>query len=40
MVLSHLRLEPAKNPLKVETMEIKDIHVVETFKEGKSVYKR
>lgn len=28
-----------KNPLKVETNAIKEIKVVETFKEGKSVYK-
>lgn len=29
-----------KNPLKVEAMKIKDIKVVETFKEGKSIYKK
>jgi hypothetical protein len=28
-----------KNPLKVDPMTIKDIKVVETFKEGKSIYK-
>jgi predicted amidohydrolase YtcJ len=28
-----------KNPLKVSPMTIKDIHVVETIKEGKSIYK-
>jgi len=28
-----------KNPLKVEPMAIKDIKVVETFKEGKSIYR-
>jgi len=28
------------NPLKVEPMAIKDIKVLETFKEGKSIYKR
>ena len=28
-----------KNPLKVEPMTIKDIKVIETFKEGKSIYK-
>lgn len=42
-------LEPGKiadlvilsgNPLKVEPMAIKDIKVLETFKEGKSIYKR
>ena len=27
-----------KNPLKVESMAIKDIKVVETIKEGKSIY--
>ena len=29
-----------KNPLKVEPMTLKDIKVLETFKEGKSIYKR
>ena len=29
-----------QNPLKVEVMKIKDIRVVETFKDGKSIYKR
>jgi predicted amidohydrolase YtcJ len=29
-----------QNPLKVDAMAIKDIKVVETFKEGKSIYKR
>src|SRR5699024_1655180 len=29
-----------RNPLEVETMEIKDIQVVETIKEGESVFKR
>ena len=29
-----------QNPLKVEVMKIKDIKVVETFKDGKSIYKR
>ena len=29
-----------KNPLKVEPMAIKDVAVVETIKEGKSIYKR
>lgn len=29
-----------KNPLKVEAMAIKDIRVVETIKEGKTIYKR
>ena len=29
-----------KNPLKVAPMAIKDIHVVETIKEGKTIYKR
>lgn len=29
-----------KNPLKVEAMKIKDILVVETFKEGKSIFKK
>jgi signal transduction histidine kinase len=28
-----------KNPLKIDTMAIKDIKVVETFKEGKSIYR-
>jgi hypothetical protein len=28
-----------KNPLKVDPMTIKDIKVIETFKEGKSIYK-
>jgi len=27
-----------KNPLKVEPMTIKEIHVVETVKEGESIY--
>ncbi len=27
-----------KNPLKVEPIEIKDIHVLETIKEGKTIY--
>ena len=29
-----------KNPLKVEPMAIKDIRVVETIKNGKTIYKR
>jgi predicted amidohydrolase YtcJ len=29
-----------KNPLKVEPMAIKDVKVVETIKDGKSIYKR
>ncbi len=29
-----------KNPLKVETTEIRDIQVLETIKEGKSIYKK
>jgi predicted amidohydrolase YtcJ len=29
-----------KNPLAVEPMAIKDIKVIETIKEGKSIYKR
>jgi hypothetical protein len=29
-----------KNPLKVDKMAIKDIKVLETIKEGKTVYKR
>jgi predicted amidohydrolase YtcJ len=29
-----------KNPVKVPVMEIKDIQVLETIKEGKSVYKK
>jgi hypothetical protein len=29
-----------KNPLKAKPMAIKDIKVVETIKEGKTVYKR
>jgi len=29
-----------RNPLEVEAMEIKDIQVVETIKEGESVFKR
>jgi len=29
-----------KNPLKVDPMTLKDIKVMETIKEGKSVYKR
>ena len=29
-----------KNPLKVEAIDIKDIKVVETIKEGKTVYKK
>lgn len=29
-----------QNPLKAEVMKIKDIKVVETFKDGKSIYKR
>jgi hypothetical protein len=28
-----------KNPLKVETIDIKDIKVIETIKEGNSIYK-
>jgi len=28
------------NPLKVDKMAIKDIKVLETFKEGKSIYKK
>jgi predicted amidohydrolase YtcJ len=29
-----------KNPLKVDKTSIKDIKVIETIKEGKSIYKR
>ena len=29
-----------QNPLKVEAMKIKDVKVMETIKEGKSIYKR
>ena len=29
-----------QNPLKVEPMTIKDIKVVETIKEGKTIYRR
>jgi predicted amidohydrolase YtcJ len=29
-----------QNPLKVEAMKIKDIKVMETFKEGKSIFKK
>ena len=29
-----------KNPVKVPVMEIKDIKVLETIKEGKSIYKK
>ena len=29
-----------QNPLKVEAMKIKDVKVVETIKDGKSVYQR
>ena len=29
-----------QNPLKVEPMKIKDVKVVETIKEGRSIYKR
>ncbi len=29
-----------KNPLKIEPMKLKDIKVVETFKQGKSIYKK
>jgi hypothetical protein len=29
-----------KNPLKVAPIEIKDVKVVETIKEGKSIYKK
>lgn len=29
-----------KNPLKVDKMAIKDIHVLETFKDGESIFKR
>ena len=29
-----------KNPLKVDPMTLKDIHVMETIKEGKSIYKK
>lgn len=29
-----------KNPLKVDPMAIKDIHVLETFKDGESIFKR
>ena len=29
-----------RNPLKVEPMAIKDVKVVETIKEGKTIYKR
>jgi hypothetical protein len=29
-----------QNPLKVDAMKIKDIQVVETYKDGKSIYKR
>jgi predicted amidohydrolase YtcJ len=28
------------NPLRVEPMAIKDIQVLETFKDGKSIYKK
>ncbi len=28
------------NPLKVDQMAIKDIQVLETFKEGKSIYRK
>jgi predicted amidohydrolase YtcJ len=29
-----------QNPLKVEAMKIKDVKVVETIKEGKTIYKQ
>ena len=29
-----------KNPLKVEAMDIKNIQVIETIKEGKSIYRK
>ena len=29
-----------RNPLKVEAMKIKDVKVVETIKEGKTIYKQ
>jgi predicted amidohydrolase YtcJ len=29
-----------KNPLKVDPMTLKDIQVMETIKEGKSIYKK
>ena len=29
-----------QNPLKIEPMKLKDIKVVETFKQGKSIYKK
>ncbi|MBP6564454.1 MAG: amidohydrolase family protein, partial [Burkholderiales bacterium] len=29
-----------QNPLKVEPMKIRDVKVVETIKEGRSIYKR
>jgi predicted amidohydrolase YtcJ len=29
-----------QNPLKVAPMKLKDIKVVETFKEGKSIFKK
>ncbi len=29
-----------QNPLKIEAMKIKDVKVVETIKEGKTIYKQ
>ena len=29
-----------QNPLRVEAMKIKDVKVVETFKEGRTIYKQ